>query len=195
MVLICLTSLSLVAGAAQASTQTQTPPPPPPAQAAPAPAPLPVGARIAFVNLDVIFSQSDLGRQGQERWRQLSEKLFAGLSAREKEITGLGEKIQAQQGLIDATVLRQWNLDLARLQREAQFAQEDAQAQSQQLQQEVLADFEKQIRPVIDAIRTELKLDAILAVQDEPGGLTLISFDPGVDLSGETVRRLNAKGK
>lgn len=181
------------AGVMPVFAQTAPPAAPLPAAAAQAvPAPLPTGARIAFVNLQVVFTESSLGKQGQDRWRVLNEKLFAGLSARNKEIQGLTEKIQSQRGVIDDGLLKQWNQDLARLQREAQFAQQEAQVQSDQLQQDVLADFEKQILPVINALRIEKKLDAILAVQGEPGGLTLLSLDPGLDLSGEVVRRLNA---
>jgi Skp family chaperone for outer membrane proteins len=155
-------------------------------------APVPAGARIGFVNLQVVFGESNAGKQGQDRWRVLNDKLFAGLAARNKEIQGLTEKIQSQRALVGDSVLKQWNQDLARLQREAQFAQQEAQVQSDLLQQDVLADFEKLILPVIDALRVEKKLDAILAIQGEGGGLSLLSVDAGLDLSAEVVKRLNA---
>jgi Skp family chaperone for outer membrane proteins len=191
--LIAVTSLSL-ATAAYATMQTvpatgQAPT----AAAAPAQAPLPPGARIAFVNLETVFAESEVGKQGQERFKQLTDKLTAGLTARDKEIQALAEKIQTQQALVTEAVWRQWGLDLGRLQREAQFAQQDAQAQSTQLQQDLLEDFEKQIQPVVDAMRVDLKLDAIFAVESQPGGLTLLSSDRGVDLSSEVVRRLAAR--
>jgi len=186
----------LAVGVAPVAAQTTPPvvpakPVTPPAAPA-APAAVPQGARIAFVNLQVVFTQSEMGKQGQERWRVLTEKLFANLSARTKEIEGLSEKIKTQQTLIDDAILRAWNQDLARLQREAQFAQQEAQVQSESLQQEVLAQFEKTIQPVIDALRTEKGLHAIIGVQSEPGGMTLLSSEPGIDLSGELVKRLNA---
>lgn len=156
-----------------------------------APAPFPVGARIGFVNLQVVFTESNPGKQGQDRWRVVNDKLFAGLTARNKEIQGLTEKIQNQRSLVADTVLKQWNQDLTRLQREAQFAQQEAQVQSDQAQQDVLAEFEKMILPVINALRVEKKLDAILAVQAEGGGLTLLSVDAGLDLSAEVIKRLN----
>jgi len=190
--LICISLFALLVGVGPAFAQTGTTPATLPAPAPQtAPAPLPAGSRLAFVNLQVVFTESALGKQGQDRWRVLNEKLFAGLSARQKEIQGLTEKIQAQRSLIDDAVLKQWNQDLTRLQREAQFAQQEAQVQSDQLQQDVLADFEKQILPVINTLRLEKKLDAILAIQSDPGGLSLLSIEPGLDLSAEVVRRLN----
>jgi len=102
-----------------------------------------------------------------------------------EEIEGLSDKIKTQQNVIDEALLRAWNQDLARLQREAQFAQQEAQVQSDQMQQQLLREFETKILPVIDALRTEKGLHAIVGVQSEPGGLTLLSSEPGVDLSWE----------
>ena len=191
-------ALTLFASSAAAQTQTQTgqtpplPMPAPASQAAAQPAaPLPSGARIAFVNLQVVFSESELGKAGQAKFRVFNDKLFAGLSARDKEIQGLTDKIKTQQSVAAEAVLAAWNQDLARLQREVQFARQEAQVQSDQMQQEVLAEFSKKVQPVIDALRVEKGLHAIVGVQSEAGGLTLLSSDPGVDLSAELVKRLN----
>jgi Skp family chaperone for outer membrane proteins len=190
--LVSVWLLTFLVGVVPGFAQGAPPATPPTASAAPAAiTPVPSGARVGFVNLQVVFSESNAGKQGQERWRVLNDKLFAGLTARNKEIQGLTEKIQSQKNLIADNVLRQWNQDLARLQREAQFAQQEAQVQSDQLQQDVLADFEKLILPVINALRVEKNLDAILAIQGEPGGLTLLSVQPGLDLSAEVVKRQN----
>jgi Skp family chaperone for outer membrane proteins len=188
--LVALLVLGVLTSGVPAFAQT---PAPPPAQAAvpAAIAPLPAGARIGFVNLQLVFTESAVGKLGQDRWRVLNEKLFSGLAARNKEIQGLTEKIQSQRALVGDSVLKQWNQDLARLQREAQFAQQEAQVQSDLAQQDVLADFEKLIVPVINALRVEKKLDAVLAVQGEGGGLSLLSIDPGLDLSAEVIKRLN----
>ena len=154
---------------------------------------VPAEAKIAFVNLQVVFSESNLGKVGQDKWRAFNDKLFAGLSARDKEIQGLTEKIKTQQTIVDEAIVRGWNQDLARLQRELQFARQEAQAQSDQMQQDVLADFGKKVQPLIDALRTEKGLHAILGVQNEAGGITLLSSGPGMDLSSELIKRLNAQ--
>jgi Skp family chaperone for outer membrane proteins len=184
--------LAWLAGAGAAFGQTQQPQTQPAAKPAGALVPLPLGAKIAFVNLQIVFNESDAGKQGQEQVRLLNQKLFAGLSARDKEIQGLSDKIKAQQNLVADAMIQAWNQDLARLQREAQFARQEAQIQSEALQQQVLAEFEKKIRPVIEAVRIEKNLHAIVGVQNDPGGLTLLASEPGMDLSAEIVRRLNA---
>jgi Skp family chaperone for outer membrane proteins len=176
---------TLSATPALAQTTAQAPAPP-------APAPFPADARIAFVNLQFVFGESTVGKQGSERLKLFNDKAVAGLAARDKEIQGLREKIKSQTGLVDETMLKTWGHDLQRLQREAQFAQQEAQVQSEQLQQDVFAEFEKRVLPVITALRTEKKLHAIYSMQVEGTGMTLLSYDPGLDLSAEVVKRLNA---
>jgi Skp family chaperone for outer membrane proteins len=191
MIRVCVFLFVLaMAVATPARAQSTTPAPVTPQSA---PAPLPEGSRFAFVNLQVVFSESNLGKQGQDRWRAFTQKLFDGLTAKTKEIDGLSAKIKSQQNIVGQEVLMAWNKELQRLQREVEFAREDAQVQSEQLQGEVLADFEKQILPVIDTIRTERKLLAVFAVQNQSGGLTLLSAERGMDLSSEVVRRLNER--
>jgi Skp family chaperone for outer membrane proteins len=177
-------ALAFALSASSASGQTATPPSPPQA-------PFPADARIAFVNLQFVFGESALGKQSNERLKLFNDKAVAGLAARDKEIQGLREKIKSQTGLVDETMLKTWGNDLQRLQREAQFAQQEAQVQSEQLQQEVFAEFEKRVLPVITAMRAEKKLHAIYSVQNEGTGMTLLSFDPGLDLSSEVVKRLD----
>jgi len=191
--LIVAFAFSTVHAFAQTTAQPPARPAAPvPQPSAQPPAPFPADAKIAFVNLQFVFSESALGKQGNERLKVFNDKLFAGLSARDKEIQGLSEKIKTQQSAIEASVLKVWTNDLQRLQREAQFAQQEARVQSSQLQQEVFADFERRIVPVLDTLRVEKRLHAIFAVQPEGGGLTLLSYDPGLDLSSEVVKRLNA---
>lgn len=194
MVMAFSAAIAFAQGQAQTQTAPPLPAPPPGGQTAAAPAaPLPAGAKIAFINVQLVFSESEVGKAGQDRWRMFNEKLFAGLAARDKEIQGLSEKIKTQQNIVDEAVLRTWNTDLARLQRELQFARQEAQVQSDQMQQEVLADFSKKLQPVVDAMRTEKGLHAILGVQTEPGGMALLSGEPGIDLSADVVKRLNAR--
>ena len=188
LVLVLLLLVGVGPAFAQSAAGTQTPPPAPIAAA-----PLPADTKIAFINLQIVFNESALGKQGQERRRVLNEKLFAGLSAREKEIAGLREKIKSQQGVIESSVLRGWSNELQRLEREAQFAQQEAQIQSNQLWEDVLAVFEERLVPIVDALRVEKGLHAIFALQSENSGISLLSADRGLDLSAEVVKRLNVK--
>ena len=190
-----LAAMAVALTSSVATAQTQSPPPlptPPPAKPAPPPAPLPADARVAFINLEQVFAESEAGKAGQAKWRGLTDKLFANLSAKDKEIQALTEKIKSQQNVADSKLLTTWNMDLSRMQREAQYAQQEARVQAEQMQQEVLNEFGKKAQPVIDALRKEKGLHAILSVQGAAGGLSILSADPGIDLTAELIKRLNA---
>jgi len=84
------------------------------------------------------------------------------------------------------------------MQRVAQFAQQEAEVQVEQLQQRLLANFEAMVRPVNESVRTEKNLWAIFSVQpvqDGAGTLSLIAADPAIDLSAEVVALLNRQAK
>lgn len=169
-----------------------TPPPPAPKPAAPFPA----DAKFGFVNLQIIVNESNLGKAGTEQIKKLQEKLNAQLSAMQTEIQGLTQKIKTQQGVVEEKILVQWGRELDRKQRDMQAAQQDAQVQVDQLTQDLLNNFEKQVLPHIEAVRAEKNLWVIFAIPpqqgDTPPGLQVVAAAPGLDLSLEIVKRLNA---
>ena len=194
--IVCPAILFLVLAVAPGIAAAQTTPP-----AAPAPQTAPVvqklfraDSKVGFVDLQRIFSESAYGKQGLAKIGALQKTLGDGLTIRSKEIQALSDKMKAQQTIVAPAVMLEWNSDLQRMQREAQFAEQEANVQVEQLQQRLLANFESMVRPVIETVRTEKNLWAIFAVQpvqDAPGTLTLIAADPAIDLSGEVVALLN----
>jgi len=188
-------------GPVLAQTATQTPPvqtpapliPPKSIATATKPAvPFPADARVGYIDMQAIFAASNIGQQGLVQLKALNDSLSAGLAARDKEIQGLSEKLRTQQGVVSPQVAAAWNLSLQKLQREAQFAQQEAQVTVSQMQEQMLSDFQAKVRPVIDAIRAEKGLWIIFAIDNDNGGLSVASANPGVDLSDEVTKRLNA---
>ena len=155
-------------------------------------------SKVGFVDLQRIFNESVYGKQGIAKIGALQKTLTDGLTARSREIQALSEKIKTQQSIVAPAVWLEWNGDLQRMQREAQFAEQEANLQVEQLQQRLLANFEAMVRPVIESVRTEKNLWAIFAVQpvqDGPGTLSLLAADPAIDLSAEVVALLNRQSR
>ena len=155
-------------------------------------------SKVGFVDLQRIFNESAYGKQGIAKIGALQKTLTDGLTARSREIQALSEKIKTQQNIVAPAVWLEWNGDLQRMQREAQFAEQEANLQVEQLQQRLLANFEAMVRPVIESVRTEKNLWAIFSVQpaqDGAGTLSLIAADPAIDLSAEVVALLNKQSK
>ena len=179
----------------------QTTPPQAPTPATPAPLVQKLfrpDSKVGFVDLQRIFNESAYGKQGIAKIGALQKTLADGLTVRSRDIQALSEKIKTQQTIVAPAVWLEWNGDLQRMQREAQFAEQEANLQVEQLQRRLLANFEAMVRPVIESVRTEKNLWAIFAVQpveDSGGALTLIAADPAIDLSAEVVTLLNKQTK
>ena len=155
-------------------------------------------SKVGFVDLQRIFNESAYGKQGIARIGALQKTLSDGLSARARDMQAMSDKIKTQQNLVAPAVWLEWNTDLQRMQREAQFAEQEAQVQVDQLQQRLLANFETLVRPVIESVRAEKNLWAVFALQppqDSTGTLSLIAADPAIDLSAEVVALLNRQSK
>ena len=113
--------------------------------------------------MPAVFSASQLGKAGQAKFKSLADQLTKNITDKNNAITTLADKIKSQQGVATDAVISAWNTDLAKMQRELQFAQQEAQAESDQLQQSVLADFTQKVQPVIDALRVRGPLDRVRA--------------------------------
>lgn len=182
--------------ASQAPSAPTAPRPTPPA-AAPAPqapaapavaVPFPADARIGFINMQLIVSQSKLGRSGQDKMKELNDRKSGELAAQNKTVQQLQQEIAAGQSVLSATVLAQKNAELDRLTRETQFKQEQAQADVQALNDQLLEEFQAKVLPIVEQVRAEKNLWAVFSTGD--AGVAAMSA--GLELSQEVIKRLDA---
>ena len=195
-------TVTVLAFAASAFAQTppvQTPPKPPtsttpqnpPPLVPPKPAvqlPFPPDAKIAFVSMQTVVSESQLGKAGQKTMQDLQNKKAAEMADKAKKIDALKNEIQSQQSVLSPTALQAKTTELDKLQREAQFAQQDAQAEVDNLNQQLLNNFQEKVLPILDAIRNEKNLWVIFSVQESGAAV----WNPAIDMSMEVVKRLDA---
>jgi Skp family chaperone for outer membrane proteins len=78
--------------------------------------------------------------------------------------------------------------DIERQQVEAQRFQQDAQAEINELQQQLQNQFQERLMPILEAVAKEKGLQMLLSHQDAG----IVWWDPGIDLSAEVVKRLDA---
>jgi Skp family chaperone for outer membrane proteins len=149
---VAILVLSIFATPAVAQTTPQVPAP---AAAAPVVQKLfRADSKVGFVDLQRIFNESAYGKQGIAKIGALEKTLADGLSVRARDMQALSDKIKSQQNVVAPAIWLEWNSDLQRMQREAQFAEQEAQVQVNQLQQRLLATFESLVRPVIESVRS-----------------------------------------
>jgi Skp family chaperone for outer membrane proteins len=189
---------------ARPSAPAPAPTPAQPAPAAPAttpqapatPPPFPAGAKIGFVNMQLVVAESKLGKSGQDRMKKLHDDNQTKLAQLAKAIQDQQQKMNTQSGAVSDTALQAMKRELDRMQLDAQAAQQKANADEQNLNEDLLNDFSQKAMPVIEALRVEKDLWVILGVTDntEGGGqLIVASANPGLDLSLEVVKRLDAQ--
>jgi outer membrane protein len=179
---------------------TQAPPPLPTAAARPpappaVPEPFPPDAKFAFVNMQAIVAESKLGKQGQDEMKALHDKNAVSLNAKAKAIQDMQQQLQSQQGTLSESALQKKLRDLDRAQREATALQQQFTADEQNKNDDLLSAFQEKVLPIIEALRKEKGLWVIFAVQQSDGGLAVASYNSGLDLSPEVVKRLDAAGK
>jgi outer membrane protein len=201
-----ISALALViAVSVAASAQTPKPPAPKPQTPAPAPAttqppatapklapqppaPFPQDAKFAFVDIQLIAQNSSAGKDASAKLKALSDKKSGEIGEKSKQLQALQTK-QQSAGVLNDTARAQLDKEIERLQREIQFAQQSAQAEMQDLQNELQGEFQKKLLPIIADIAKEKGLHAVFSAQD--AGAAYIH--PGLDISEEVIKRLDAK--
>lgn len=164
----------------------------PPAQVAPPapnpPRPFPEGAKIAFVNIQRIASESAEGRASTTKVAALSQKKSTELGDKNKQLAANQQKLQQSGAVLSDAARAQLEKDVERLQVEIERAQQDAQTEIQDLQQELQAEFQKRLLPVIQQVVTERGLQMLFSQADAG----IIWADGGLDLTAEIIKRFDA---
>jgi Skp family chaperone for outer membrane proteins len=165
---------------------------PPAAAAAPAPKPVvpfPADSKIAFVDVNAVAANSQAGKDASKRLQDFQTKKVAELGEKNKQLTAMTTRRDSGTGVLSDTARAQLDKDIDKLQRDIQFQQQNAQAEFQDLQTEVQNDFQKRLVPIIDEVAKEKGLYAIYSIADSGAAYV----HPGLDLSAEITKRLDAK--
>ncbi|MDQ3213228.1 MAG: OmpH family outer membrane protein [Acidobacteriota bacterium] len=172
----------------------QTPPaatPPAPAAAPQPPRPFPEGAKVAFVDIQAIASNSAEGKAATAKLDDIKKKKNAELQAKNASLKGMQDKLTSGGSVMNDQARVQLEKDIEKAQRDLQFAQQDAQTELTEATNELQADFQEKLNPVLEAVRAEKGLLMIFSIRDSG----VVAADAGLDLSGEVVKRFDAIAK
>lgn len=189
--------LSLVEGQTQppaGAPKPQTPAQPPAAtQPAPKPAtppaPFPQDAKIAFIDINAIAGTSVSGKEASKKLSALNDKKLAEINEKNKQLQALQTKLNTGGTVLNDTARDQLGKDIDRLQRDIQFTQQNAQAEMQELQNDLQAEFQKKLLPIIEEVAKEKNLHAVFSIADSGAAYV----HPGLNITDEVVKRLDAK--
>lgn len=172
---------------------TQKPPVAPPA-AAPAPQPprpFPEGAKVAFVDIQAIASNSVEGKSASGKLDVFKKKTQDALIAKSTALKALQDKLASGGSVMNDQASAQLAKEIEKGQRELQFAQEDANRDLTDMTNQLQNEFQEKLNPVLEQVRAEKGLLMIFSIRDSG----IIAVDLGLDLSGEVVKRFDAAAK
>jgi Skp family chaperone for outer membrane proteins len=169
----------------------------PPAQPAPAvaptqpPAPFPTGAKIAFFNPQAVFQASADGRTAVARVNALIQKKQTENADKAKLLQGNQQKLQTSGSVMNEAARVQLEKEIEKQTKDAERFQQDAQAEINELQQEVQNEFVKKLSPIVEALANEKGLHLVFNASES--GIAWAA--PGLDLTPDVIKRLDATAK
>ena len=170
------------ATAQPAAPKPATPPAPQP------PVPFPQDAKYAFVDIQQIASTSAAGKAASAKLDDFTKRKQAEIGDKNKQLQALTTRRDTSVGVINDTAKAQLDKDIDKLQRDIQFAQSNAQADLQDMQNELQGEFQKKLIPFIEDLAKEKGLYMIFTAES---GFAYVH--PGLNLSEEVIKRLDAK--
>ncbi len=170
------------------------PPAAPPAQAAqalPPPMPFPAGAKVGFVNLQAIAQLTTDGKAAALKVNALAQKKQTEGADKTKALQANQQKLQTSGGVMSDAARGQLEREIERQQVDGQRFEQDAQAELQELQAELQKEFQAKLLPLLETIAKEKGLQVMFSAADAG----VIWVEPGIDLTVEAVKRMDAAPK
>ena len=192
--LFVLAAAILVGSAAPAfaQAQTQTPPKPAtpaapaPAPQAPAPLPFPADAKIAYVDFQRVASESEMGKAAAKKLQDFSAKKQTEGQDKNKQLQAMLDKQKTQGSVLSEAAAKQLDADIAKAQRDLQYFQNEAQAEAETLNNELMQAFQRQILPIVSQVQTEKGLYMVFDVG------SFIVANRALDITSDVITRANA---
>lgn len=171
------------------ATPTQTAPATPTPAAPQPPRPFPEGAKVAYVDVQAIASESSEGKAARAKIDELSTKKTQELQQKQKAIQDAQNKLNTGGTVMSDAAREQAEKDIEKLQRDYQRAQQDAQEEVQSLTRDLQNDFQRKLLPLIAQVATEKGLHMVFSADSG-----LVWADPGLNITPDLIKRLNAAG-
>jgi outer membrane protein len=162
--------------------------PAPATEPAPPPRPYPEGAKIAYIDIQAVASNSVDGKAATAKLQELEKKKVAEIQAKNKQLDEARTKQQTSSTIMNDSARLTLEKEVDKLTREVQFLQQEAQSERQALQAELQVEFQRKLNPVLEQIGREKGLHMLVDIQNSGA----VWVDVGLDLTQEVIKRLDA---
>jgi Skp family chaperone for outer membrane proteins len=155
-----------------------------PVVSAPAPAPL----KMAFVDLQRVAAESNEGKAASGKVQGLTQKKTAELTEKTKSLQSNQQKLQQGGAVLNEAARAQAQREVDRLTVEIDRFKQDAQAEVQELQEQLQGEFQERLRPIVESIVKELGIGLLFSAGDAGA----IFIDPSLDITPEIIKRFDS---
>jgi len=182
-----LVGVATLTTALPAAAQTQQPPagstatPPPLASA------FTQDRAVGFVDLERIASMTREGKAANSRLDQLRAQKRAEVDERGKQVEAMKTRLAQTESVLSADARLQLQRQYDRAQVDLQRFTQDAQAEVQSTQEQMLHMFMQHLFPIVGLVASEKKLWAVFTVDS-----STLWHDPALDISDEIAKRLDS---
>jgi len=182
-----LVGVATLTTALPAAAQTQQPPagstatPPPLASA------FTQDRAVGFVDLERIASMTREGKAANSRLDQLRAQKRAEVDERGKQVEAMKTRLAQTESVLSADARLQLQRQYDRAQVDLQRFTQDAQAEVQSTQEQMLHTFMQHLFPIVGLVASEKKLWAVFTVDS-----STLWHDPALDISDEIAKRLDS---
>ena len=143
---------------------------------------------VAVIDNARDFDESNQGRAATQQIQANVDSWQQQLAALQTELEGMLEQRQQQASIMTAEALRTLENDIEQKQVDLTRLRDDAQRQATAIQEQILADLDGALTPVVAALAAELGYTAVFNSQT-PG---LLFFTATSDITDVLIVRLNA---
>ena len=175
---------------AQAPAPTAKPAPPAPAAQPPAQqrVPFQTGLKYAYVNLQVVATESAQGKAFNGKVQALQAQRVKELEDKNKAMQANQQKLEKGATVLNDQARAQLQSEIEKQQRDIQRATEDAQQELQGLTQQLQSDFERLVLPALAQVAKEKQVHFIFDAAQSG----LVWADPSMDLTADVVKALDS---
>ncbi|MEQ1912349.1 MAG: OmpH family outer membrane protein, partial [Vicinamibacterales bacterium] len=152
-------------------------------------APFPQGAKVGFVNLQAIAQLSADGKAAAAKVNAVAQKKQTEAADKAKLLQSNQQKLETSGSVMSDAARGQLQKDIERQTVEGQRFEQDAQAELNELQQQLQQEFQLKLMPVLESLSKEKGLQVLFSAGDSG----VIWAEPGIDLTLEAVARLDKK--
>ena len=175
------------AGQAQNAPAQIAPDPGPPA--AQQTMPFPAGAKIAFVDIQRIATESAEGKAANAKIAALQQRKQAEIAEMQKALQAEQQKLESGGSVLHDRARIDLERRIERQGVDLERASQDAQKELQELTQTLQIEFQQRLLPVLSKLGEDKGLQMLFSAADAG----VVWADNGLDLTSEAIKAINAQ--